>query len=146
MISGFHHTGLVVRDLDRMVRFYRDDIGLPYLHEVNSIAPPTGDHTGIPSAQRTLVFLGYEQGHKIELVYYREPEASEGHLDKHQFSAMHICFNVDDLEAVHRTLSDKGVKFVTEPKYSEPPGGSRVGIVYAQDPEDNWIEFIQWDA
>lgn len=144
MLTSFHHTGIVVSDLERMVRFYTDDLGLAIVNEIDSIAPPEGDHTGVSGAERTLVFLGFEGGHQIELVHYRQPAARPGHLDKHQLGAMHVCFNVVDLAGLHQTLSDKGVRFVSEPKFSQTPDGKQVGIVYAQDPEGNWLEFIQW--
>jgi len=146
MITGFHHTGVVVRDLQRMVRFYTEDLGLSLILELDSVAPPEGDHTGVPGAKRKLVFVGYEDGHQIELVHYLEPAASDGYVDKHQFGAIHVCFNVEDLQDVYKTLSARGVQFVTEPKYREAEGKGRIGIVYAQDPEGNWLEFIQWDV
>ena len=52
MIHGFHHTGLVVNDLDQMVHFYTQELGLQLLKEIDSIAPPEGDHTGVPAARR----------------------------------------------------------------------------------------------
>lgn len=144
MVTGMHHTGIVVRDLAAMVRFYTEDIGLDLLLELDSVAPPGGDHTGVPGAKRKLVFVGTANGHQIELVHYVDPPASDGHLDKHQYGAMHVCFNVDDITATHAQLSAKGVRFVSEPKFSETPEKGQIGIVYAQDPEGNWIEFIQW--
>jgi catechol 2,3-dioxygenase-like lactoylglutathione lyase family enzyme len=145
MITGFHHTGIVVRDLDRMIQFYTQDLGLKLLLAADSTAPPEGDHTGVPGARRKLVFVGCENGHQIELVHYFEPPAQDGYLDKHQFGATHVCFNVDDMDELYRELSDKGVRFVTEPKYKTLDEG-RIAIVYAQDPEGNWLEFIQWDV
>jgi hypothetical protein len=35
------------------------------------------------------------------------------------------------------------VRFVTDPIFRELPGGGRFGICYAQDPEGNYLEFIQ---
>ena len=58
MITGFHHTGITVRNIDRMVAFYTQDIGLKLQHEVDSTAPPEGDHTGVPGARRKLIFVG----------------------------------------------------------------------------------------
>ena len=52
MITGFNHSGFVVRDIDKMVAFYRDVLGLTVLREVDSKASPEGDHTGIPGARR----------------------------------------------------------------------------------------------
>ena len=52
MVTGFNHSGFVVRDMDKMVSFYRDDLGLVVVREVESIAPPEGNHTGIPGVKR----------------------------------------------------------------------------------------------
>ena len=142
MISGFHHTGVVVQNLPNMVKFYTEDIGLKILREVDSIAPPEGDHTGVLGAQRKLVFVGFEDDHQIELVHYIDPPATAGYLDKHQLGASHICFHVQDLRHVYEELSGKGVKFVTEPKF-RCDNGNQVGVIYAQDPEGNWLEFIE---
>jgi catechol 2,3-dioxygenase-like lactoylglutathione lyase family enzyme len=142
MVSSFNHTGLVVDDLEAMVRFYCDDLGLKELRRIESVAPPEGNHTGIPGSRRTLVFVGFEDGHRIELVKYHEPASPNGHLEIPQLGASHICFNVGDLQQTYEALSTKGIRFVTEPKFTERHG-RRSGIVYAQDPEGNWLEFIQ---
>lgn len=142
MITRFNHTGIVVQDLDLMERFYTEDIGLKTFRRLDSVAPLEGNHTGIPGARRTLLFLGIEDNHQIELVHYIDPLAAKGHLDKHQFGATHICFDVEDLQETYDELSAKGVRFVTEPKYRQV-NGRTLGAIYAQDPEGNWLEFIE---
>jgi catechol 2,3-dioxygenase-like lactoylglutathione lyase family enzyme len=144
MIKGFFHSGLVVKDMDKMVAFYRDALGLSVLREAHSKAPPEGDHTGIPGAERILVFVGFpDGGHQIELVKYIDPPSPEGHLDKHQLGASHICFYVDDTDAIYKSLSAQGVHFVTPPIIRDNADGSHGGIVYFQDPEGNYLELIQ---
>tara|TARA_B100002052_G_C15658942_1_gene496336 strand:+ start:278 stop:733 length:456 start_codon:yes stop_codon:yes gene_type:complete len=142
MITGFHHTGVVVHDLPAMTAFYQDVIGLELLGEIDSVAPPEGNHTGIPNARRKLVFLGIAGDHQIELVHYLDPPAAPGGTGSHQLNAMHICFMVDDLRGEFERLQDAGVRFLTEPKFSLVDG-REVGVVYGQDPEGNWIEFIE---
>ena len=147
MVTGFNHSGFVVRDIDMMVQFYRDTLGLTVMREADSVAPPEGDHTGIPGAHRTLVFVGKPEGeHVLELVHFIDPPSPEGHLERNQLGAAHVCFNVDDLEQIHTDLTARGVKFVTPPKFRETPEGGRTGICYAQDPEGNWLEFIESSA
>ena len=144
MIKGFFHSGLVVKDMEKMVEFYRDALGFSVLREVHSKAPPEGDHTGIPGAERTLVFLGMpDGGHEIELVEYIDPPSPEGHLDKHQLGASHICFYVSDIQSVYEKLSAEGVHFVTPPIIRDNADGSRGGICYFQDPEGNYLELIE---
>jgi catechol 2,3-dioxygenase-like lactoylglutathione lyase family enzyme len=144
VITGFNHSGFVVNDIEGMVAFYRDVLGLEVQREIDSLAPPEGDHTGIPGAHRTLVFVGSQGSeHALELVHFIEPPSPDGHLDRHQLGAAHVCFNVDDLADLHARLTARGVRFVTPPIFRNLTGGGRTGICYAQDPEGNWLEFIQ---
>ena len=143
MVTGFNHTGIVVDDLDRMVSFYCGDLGLAELNRVESIAPPEGNHTGIAGSRRTLVFVGFEDGHRIELLKYHEPESVGRDNDMTRVGTNHICFNVEDIELTHAELSAKGISFVTDPIMSQRDDGSRHGIVYARDPEGNWLEFVE---
>ena len=143
MVTGFNHSGFVVKDIDKMVAFYRDDLGLRVEKEVDSKAPPGGNHTGIPGSHRTLVFVGTQGEHSLELVHYINPTSPEGHLERNQLGSTHICFNVSDLESLHKKLVSKGIKFVTDPIFTDNDDGTRNGICYCQDPEGNWIELIQ---
>ncbi len=144
MITGFNHSGFVVKDIEAMVAFYRDTLGLSVMREVDSVAPPEGDHTGIPGARRTLVFVGKPDGeHALELVHFIDPPSPEGHLHRHQLGAAHICFNVTDLGELASELKEQGIRFVTDPIFHEMPDGKRRGICYIQDPEGNYVELIQ---
>ena len=144
LVTGFNHSGVVVQDLSAMIEFYCEVLGLEVLREVNSIAPPGGDHTGIPGAKRKLVFVGLPgDAHQLELVHYLDPVPSDGHLHHHQFGSSHVCFNVANLESIYADFTGKGIRFVTEPKYRTTPDGARIGISYALDPEGNYLEFIE---
>ena len=143
MVIGFDHIGIVVKDLDAIVSFYRDKLGLKAIREVNSVASPEGNHTGIPGASRKIVFMGMPgSDHFLELVHFINPPSPEGHLTNHQLGASHVCLAVDDIEGVYKRLSAAGVQFVTPPRYSPTPEGARIGICYALDPEGNYVELI----
>ena len=70
MITGLNHSGFIVEDIEKMKSFYCDVLGLKIEREVDSIAPPSGDHTGFPDAKRKLVFVGAGGEHLVELVYF----------------------------------------------------------------------------
>ncbi|MCH9010236.1 MAG: VOC family protein [Chloroflexi bacterium] len=144
MVIGFNHSGVVVKDIDMMVEFYRDALGLTVMREVDSVAPVEGNHTGIPGAHRTLVFVGKPEGeHVLELVHYIEPKSPEVHrADRNELGAAHICFDVEDLKTLHEELVERGIEFVTPPIWVETSAGLS-GICYFRDPEGNYVELIQ---
>lgn len=143
MITGFNHSGFVVKDLDKMVRFYRDVLGLRVLSEVDSSNPEANRHVGIPDARRMLVFVGKDAAqHQLELVLYLHPEGDDGHAAANALGAAHVCFNVEGLEQMYEDMKDKGLGFATAPVTRNTPFG-RTAICFAQDPEGNWLEFIE---
>ena len=66
-------------------------------------------------------------------------------MNRNQLGASHICFNVNSISEIYQSLSQKGIKFVTEPIYTINPEGKKRGVCYAADPEGNWLEFIGED-
>ena len=145
MITGLNHSGFIVKDIEKMKSFYCDVLGLKIEREVDSIAAAPGDHTGFPDAKRKLVFVGAGGEHLVEVVYFINPKSPQGHLNRNQLGASHICFNVDNISEIYQSLSKQGIKFVTEPKYTINAEGKKRGVCYAEDPEGNWLEFIGED-
>ncbi|HXG35569.1 MAG TPA: VOC family protein [Dehalococcoidia bacterium] len=142
MITGFNHSGFVVKDLEKMVSFYRDVLGLTVLSEVESNTEESNRHIGIPDAKRMLVFVGKDRSqHQLELVYYLHPQSPEGHVPANALGSTHVCFNVQGLLQMYDELKDR-VSFVTPPVVRPTPFG-RGAICFAQDPEGNWLEFIE---
>ena len=133
MVTGFNHSGFVLKNIEQMVEFYRAALGLTVLREVNSVAPPEGDHTGIPGARRTLVFVGMAEGERVlELVQFEDPPGPDSDRPRNNhLGAAHVCFNVENLEKLHQDLTARGIEIVTQPKFRETPEGGRRGICYA---------------
>ena len=88
------------------------------------------------------MFLGLANDHRIELIHYVDPPSAEGSLDRHQLGSMHICFDVGDLAATHEQLRARSVRFLTVPKFRDV-AGKIIGVVYARDPEGNWLKFVE---
>ena len=144
MITGFNHSGFVVKDIDRQVDFYQNVLGLKVIRKTNP-GPEGSRHTGIPDAYRALVFLGKEEdGHLIELVQFIKPQITEdGHVPNTYLGEDQICFNVTNLKEMYRSMVEKNMKFVTEPIIRTTESGDTTTICYGQDPEGNWLEFIE---
>ena len=102
MFDGVDHIGIVVRDLDRAVPYYRDDLRLPLVREEH--LPEAGVRVAYFDAGNTL----------LQLV---EPTAAgplRTHLDECGEGLHHVCFSVSDIAAAIELFeSERGVPVVT---------------------------------
>lgn len=103
MIKKVHHVGLVVRDIEQAMRFYRDTLGLT-LHKMELIP-----EQGVKAA---LLTLGESE---IELL---EPVVSDNgvarYLARKGEGLHHICFQVDDVERDLAALRDSGTELIDQ--------------------------------
>ena len=101
MIKKVHHVGVVVRDMDQAMRFYRDTLGLT-VHKEETI-----QDQGVRAA---LLTLGDSE---IELL---EPVVADNGVAKYLESRgeglHHICFEVDDVDGDLDALKDKQVELI----------------------------------
>lgn len=144
MITGFYHTGFVVRDLEAMTAFYRDVLGLAVQWELELEGEYISQLLGFPDAHLRIVLLGKEgDKHSLELIQYLNPPGGDGHGPTNALGASHLCFYVDDLEGMYRELSGHGLRFVNPPAVRDYQERGTFKVCYAQDPEGNWLELLE---
>ena len=98
-LGRIHQIAMRIHDIDRAVTFYRDALGLPFLFA----APPS---------------LAFFDCGGVRLML---SPPSPGH--DHPGSVLY--FAVDDIQAMHRTLADRGVAFSEAPKKIATPARPR---------------------
>lgn len=123
----FGSIGLFVKDMEKMVQFYRDAVGL-------NIDWDGGCFTGVKLESGVFFNLcerkAMEEGFSIKLTY---PEQMNG--------TMEICFHVEnspDVDKEYNRLINAGATPVNAP--ITLPYGLRSGFV--ADPEGNLIEIV----
>jgi len=127
MISGFGHVNLGVSDIDKMVEFYTDVIGLTKAFELKN---DEGNVFG--------VYMLLPDGNYIEFIKrakVQEPPVSA-------FTAGHLCFEVEDINKAKEIIDGKGIEIIW--------GGMKLGKdknwqIFINDPENNKIELMQMD-
>ncbi|MHB8377148.1 MAG: methylmalonyl-CoA epimerase [Dehalococcoidia bacterium] len=109
MIKKVHHVGVVVRDIEQALGFYRDTLGLP-VHKIETM-----QDQGVRAA---LLTLGDSE---IELL---QPVVADNgvarYLERRGEGLHHVCFEVDDVDRDLRALKSMQVELVDQ----EP----RIGI------------------
>jgi glyoxylase I family protein len=140
MIRGIHHISLSTRDLDKLLGFYRDLLGLELLLDTQIADNPAFDHVvGLVGAQARGVFLQAGNAY-IEIWQFEAPTGKGPNHDRPvcDVGLTHICFDIEDIEATHRVLAAAAVKFVSPPQHL----GSVI-TCYARDPDGNLVELRQ---
>ena len=103
MVNRIHHTGVVVRSLERAYAFFRDTLGLTLLKEALL------DDQGVKAA---LLDLGDSL---LELLEPFDPDTGIGrYLERRGEGLHHVCLEVADIEATLTDLKAKGVPLVDE--------------------------------
>jgi methylmalonyl-CoA/ethylmalonyl-CoA epimerase len=115
-LGRIHQIAQPIHDIDRAVPFYRDTLGLPFLFA----APPN---------------LAFFDCAGVRLML---SPPSPGH--EHPGSVLY--FAVDDIEAAHRALAAKGVKFVDEPKKIATLPDREVWLAAFTDTEGNSLALM----
>lgn len=138
MINGIHHIGIHVKDMDRMVRFYREAFGFELVDEGFSWADDEFIDRIVDvknsAARGCMMRAGTCY---IELFQYSAPVPNSTEpLAPFDKGYTHFCVDVTDIEAEYQRLKTIGMTF-------NEPGPINVGHVksiYGRDPEGHVIE------
>jgi len=144
MISGIHHTSFTVNDMERSVTFYRDILGMKVVWDslqagVRFKGPIADNLTNCPGTELHIVFLSINE-RLVELVEYTPKGKSLEDNKASDTGSAHICFQTDDIQGLHKKLSENGVRL-----HCSPQNLGGVLVMYFRDPDGIILEVMQGD-
>ena len=145
-VNRANHVDISVSDLDHSLRFHEALTGETATPK-NKVGGPR--MAGVLGLERTLIRYAtmHLQNLNIDLLQYDEPTPKTARYAGDEVSAMHLCFEVDDLDAVHRRMVEAGLRFEAEPITLEAEDGLAAGIgthvACFDDPDGTHLELIQ---
>ena len=151
MIESIDHINIVVTDLELMVRFYSESLGLRVSKRVTISGEWIDRTVGLSGVKADVVYLDPPSGPRVELLKYLAPVGSspQGAEQANTRGLRHIAFRVDDIDAIVTRLGSAGVKFVSDVQLVPDSqvtyaGGVRKRLVYFHDPEGNLLELCEY--
>ena len=123
MITNFAGASIWSEDLNNLLPFYRDVLGLKVVLESPGYVMLGADSPGAPS-----LALATHSG-----VHGRNADPSR-HM---------VAFNTDDIQADWQRLKAAGVEFIEEPTAQE---GGGLTIATLKDPEGNLVQLFQFQG
>ena len=144
MIRGVHHTCITVSDMERSIRFYRDLLGLELVmtEESERSGDDRSKALGVPKAKVKLAILRAGDA-QVELIEYVTAKGQPYDRSNNDSGAMHIAFQVEDIDGVYQRMLEQGVRFTAPP--ATIPAGPMEGWrwTYFFDPDGVSLEIIQ---
>ena len=144
LVNVLDHVSVTVSDMDRSLAFYRDMLGLKEIErhrlEGEGISKMAGKETVAMEVVRLVA--PETEGIEIDLQQYLEPVGKVSDAKLGDVAHSHICFGVPNLAQAYENLSEKGVKFVSEP-VSFDLGWAIVHVVFFEDPDGYVLELMQ---
>ncbi|GAB3876915.1 methylmalonyl-CoA epimerase [Terrabacter terrigena] len=133
LFTHIDHVGIAVPDLDAAIAFYRDTYGMRMLHE------ETNEEQGVREA---MMGVG-DSGSCIQLLAPLSPESTIAKfLDRSGPGMQQLAYRVSDIDAVCRTLRDRGMRLL----YDAPRRGtsnSRVNFIHPKDAGGVLVELVE---
>jgi methylmalonyl-CoA/ethylmalonyl-CoA epimerase len=117
-LADIGQIAIVVHDLPRATAFYREVLGLPFLFEAPGLA--------------------FFQCGSVRLML------SGAEAPEFDHPASILYFNVADIEAAHRLLAERGVRFRDQPHPVHRTAEQALWMAFFQDTEDNVFALMAW--
>ena len=142
IVSNIGHTGIVVRDLDKAIAFYRDVLGLELLNRDERHGEYINTLVGLEGVSLEFANLGIKSQpySAVELLQYTEFDTTSTPRNSNSLGCNHIQFFVEDIDEAYRDLKERGIQFNSPPLMV--PTGTKKSI-YLRDPDGNILEFHQ---
>ena len=142
MIAPFE-MGICVNNLETMITFYRDVLGLKLISEID-VPVDKSSKAGFTNGGYRIVRLETNYGERIKLVRpILQPDIrSSGNEVLSNSGNIFLTFIVKDLEKTVKSLEEQGVSSRTTGGIMEVRDGVFLSIM--DDPEGNHLEFVEY--
>ncbi len=129
-------VGLVVRDMDAALAFYRDKLGMTPSRKI-PMDEETARRAGIAQGAFDIQYMLIGEVN-LKLVHFKDAPPAGAFGADAQAGFRYVTLWVKDIAAAYEEWGAKGVEFLSEPIRRTP----EIQMVFLKDPEGNMIELL----
>jgi len=140
MIKDVRHMGIVVSDMEKSLKFYRDLLGLKVKSLVDEEGEFLDNMLAHENVKNKVAKLYAKNGNALVELIDSKSYGNKKDRDFFTIGASHFALTVDDLNETYDYLIKNGVKFTAPPQQS-PDGFAKV--TFCEDPDGTLIELVE---
>jgi len=140
LVKGYRHTGVICKDLDKSLVFYKDYLGLKVIQDFWDDSGYINEITNMKNANVHMIKLEADDGTVVELLDYVTHPTESINQKVYNVGACHIAFQVYDIEIAYDLLSDNGVNLLSKPVLSSE---GIAKVCFCLDPDNTRIELVE---
>ena len=140
LVVGYRHTGIIVKDMEKSLSFYRDILGLTVIQDYCDDSPYINKITDLKNANVHMIKLQAEDGTVTELLEYLNHPTELIQQEIINVGACHICYRVNNANEAYERLLSKNIPLISEPELSSEKIGR---VFFALDPNGIRIELVE---
>ena len=107
----FRHVGIVVNDLDKMLWFYRDFIGLEILYDKIEEGRFLNHILNSDNESPRIIKLGFDNKTIVELLYFGSCDVNKKSLFENGYT--HFALTINDVNFLHNKFIDNNCVLVS---------------------------------
>ena len=140
IVIGYRHTGIIVKDMEESLYFYKDILGLKVIQDFHDDSDYINKITGITNADVHMIKMKTQDGTVFEILSYHNYPTELIEQPIYNVGASHIALQVKDAEKAYKILKDKGVTVISEPVLSSEKIAK---VFFCLDPNNVRVELVE---
>ena len=140
LVIGYRHTGIIVKDMEESLHFYRDILGFRVIQNFTDDSDYINKITGMTNANVHMIKLQAKDGTVLEILEYCNHPTKLIDQPIYNVGASHIALQVKNAERAYKILKEKGIKIISKPVLSSEKIAK---VFFCFDPNDVRIELVE---
>lgn len=139
-VVGFRHVGIITKDIDKSLVFYRDILGLEVIQEFEDSSDYINEITNLKNATAHFIKLKMDDGNVLELLEYPTHRTDPYNVSIINVGLPHIALRVEDADFTYEHLLSKNITVLSKPILSSE---GIAKVFFCLDPDNVRVEIVE---
>ena len=142
MITNYRHTGLVVKNLQRSIKFYCQLLNFKVIQNIIEEGDYFNKLINEKKLRAKVIKARLQDNVVLELLEFINAKKKSIKKPRRYYpvGTMHLCFTVKNIEQVYKKLKRNKVKFLSPPLASDY---DNIKTCFCYDPDFNLVQFVE---